>query len=214
MNCWQRKREQLCIFVMALGLSLLFCSLYLVVGNVLEDREAKAYNQKIDQALEAHRDTHPITDYLQSEEFIPDYLLNPQMPMPVTEIDGYGYIGQLEIPALGLDLAIQDTWSYAGLKKSPCRYTGSAYLDSMTIVAHNYQAHFGGIKNLEEGDDVVFTDMDGNRFAYQVALVKEIDPYLTEQVIDSGYDLVLCTCTLGGATRIAVFCEKLDINID
>ena len=61
------------------------------------------------------------------EEETPEYLRNPEMEMPVEEIEGNGYIGLLEIPALGLSLPVMSEWSYPNLKLAPCRYSGSAY---------------------------------------------------------------------------------------
>lgn len=43
------------------------------------------------------------------EAFVPDYVLNPELPMPEREIDGQSYIGVLDIPALGLSLPIIST---------------------------------------------------------------------------------------------------------
>ena len=36
-------------------------------------------------------------------------------------------------------------WSYPQLRVALCRYTGSVYDDSLIIMAHNYDWHFGGI---------------------------------------------------------------------
>lgn len=197
------------VLAMALGLSLIFCSGYLVMANRAEDGRAGTYARDAEKILEYRIDESPMAEYLSNPEFIPDYKLNPEMPMPVYEIDGLGYIGQLEIPVLDLELAVQSELTYPGLKKSPCRYTGSAYLDDMTIAAHNYKTHFGALKNLEPGDAVYFTDMDGNRFEYEAIEIREIDPRPVEQVTESGYDLVLFTCTLGGATRVAAYCNLI-----
>ena len=46
---------------------------------------------------------------------VPDYILNPNMDMPVTTIDGQDYIGVLTIPALNLSLPIMSEWSYPKL---------------------------------------------------------------------------------------------------
>lgn len=197
------------VLAMALGLSLLFCSGYLILGNYLEDQKAGTYARDVDQILDDRIDDSPMAAYLSNPEFIPDYKIDPEMPMPVCSVDGLDYIGQLAIPALDLELAVQSELSYPGLKKSPCRYTGSAYLSNMTIAAHNYKTHFGRLKNLETGDAVNFTDMDGNLFQYQVMKLDEIDPRPVEQVTESGHDLVLFTCTLGGATRVAVYCDLI-----
>ena len=77
------------------------------------------------------------------EQVIPDYQLDPQMEMPVTTIDGVDYIGALEIPALKLTLPVAGDWSYALLDLAPCRYAGSAYLDDLVILGHNYRGFFG-----------------------------------------------------------------------
>ena len=37
---------------------------------------------------------------------IPDYILNPDMEMPKTKVDGQEYIGVVEIPALSLTLPV------------------------------------------------------------------------------------------------------------
>ena len=103
------------------------------------------------------------------EQVIPDYQLDPQMEMPVTTIDGVDYIGVLEIPALKLTLPVAGDWSYALLDLAPCRYAGSAYLDDLVILGHNYRGFFRDLSQLQPGDTVFFTDTDGNRFSYAVS---------------------------------------------
>ena len=150
----------------------------------------------------------PENEVLPSEIEYPDYVLNPDMNMPVQEINGYGYIGMLSVPTLGLELPVMDTWDYARLRIAPCRYTGSAYLDNMTICAHNYNRHFGQLRNLSLGDPVVFTDMDGNVFHYQVAEVDILQPVAIDEMTKSDWELSLFTCTVGGRTRVTVRCSR------
>ncbi len=153
--------------------------------------------------------TPPTTEEISPSEIeIPDYILNPNMDMPVKEIDGQEYIGKLEIPVLGIELPIISEWSYPRLKIAPCRYTGSAYLDNLTIAAHNYASHFGNIKKLSPGDEVIFTDLDGNIFHYVVASVEILQPTAIEEMTDSEYALTLFTCTIGGKSRVTVRCDK------
>lgn len=141
---------------------------------------------------------------------IPDYVLNPKMEMPVTRYDGQEYIGTLEIPVQGLKLPVISRWSYPRLRIAPCRYEGSAYTNDLVISAHNYATHFGGLKNLREDDVIVFTDVDGNRFRYEVAVKETLQPTDVEGMTDSGWDLTLFTCTLGGSHRIAVRCSLIN----
>ena len=72
------------------------------------------------------------------------------------------------------------------------------------ILAHNYDRHFGRIKNLAIDDPVQFVDAAGNAFHYRVAALETLEKPDVEKMIDSGYDLTLFTCTLGGRHRVTV----------
>lgn len=136
------------------------------------------------------------------------YELNPQISMPTTVIDGWEYIGVLEIPALGLELPVLSQWSYAGLRIAPCRYQGSAYLDDLVIAAHNYQTHFGRIKELQPGDEVRFTDAEGHVFLYEVLEIEILQPTAIEEMTTGDWDLTLFTCTIGGQSRVTLRCGR------
>lgn len=144
----------------------------------------------------------------EEKEWIPDYVLDPEMKMPVTEVEGMRCVGLLEIPVLDLQLPVMETWSYPSLKKAPCRYSGSAYLENLVIAAHNYKSHFGTLPQLKSGDAVTFTDADGNRFFYQVAVLEILPPGAVEEMMAGEFPLSLFTCTYGGQSRVTVRCEK------
>ena len=78
------------------------------------------------------------------------------------------------------------------------------------IAAHNYSSHFGRLKNLSQGDEVTFTDVDGNVFSYVVAALETLSPYAVEEMTSGGWDLTLFTCTIGGKSRVTVRCETTD----
>ena len=129
--------------------------------------------------------------------------------MTEVEIGGYRYIGYLSVPSLELTLPVLSEWDYARLKIAPCRYTGSTKTDDLVIAGHNYTRHFGRLKELTEGDQVFFTDMDGKTWAYEVAVVEVLAPTAVEDMTDSGYDLTLFTCTYGGQSRVTIRCERI-----
>lgn len=145
---------------------------------------------------------------LAGEVKIPDYILDPDMDLPAMEIDGNRYVGYLEIPVLELKLPVLENWSYPNLKLSSCRYAGSPYRDNMVVAAHNYARHFGRLKELAEGDEVRFTDMDGNVFVYTVAEKEQLSPQPAEAMLAGDWDLSLFTCTVGGQYRVTVRCVR------
>lgn len=124
--------------------------------------------------------------------------------MPTLEIDGQAYIGYLELPTLGLSLPVMSEWSYPKLRVAPCRYWGSAYDDSLVILAHNYDRHFGRLQELATGDPVQFIDADGVIYQYTVEKQEILEKPDVEKMVDSGYDLTLFTCTYGGRHRVTV----------
>ena len=81
------------------------------------------------------------------------------LEMPVVMLDGYEYVGYVEIPALELKLPVMSDWDYNRLTLAPCRQFGSSRTDDLVIAAHNYESHFGHLKDLSVGDAVTFTDM-------------------------------------------------------
>ena len=142
------------------------------------------------------------------EEETPDYFVAPEMEMPKSSVGEYDYIGVLDIPALGMNLPVVGELSYSALKVAPCRYTGSAYQDDLIIAAHNYSGHFGKIKRLQAGDDVFFTDMDGNLFSYQMVSMEVLKDTAVKDMYSGGYDLTLFTCTYSGESRVTIRCER------
>ena len=130
--------------------------------------------------------------------------------MTVVEINGYEYVGYLAIEKLGITLPVMSDWDYARLNVAPCRHFGSTKTDDLVIAAHNFKTHFGRLKELEAGDAVTFTDMDGLVISYTVASLATIAPPQVDAVVDSGHDLVLYTCTPGGQTRVCVFCDRVE----
>ena len=140
----------------------------------------------------------------------PEYLMYQDRDMPVMTIKGRYYIGVLEIPSRSLKLPVLSEWSYEGLKIAPCRYSGSLYRRDLVIAGHNYRKHFTGIKSLNPGDEVIFTDAEGHRFPLKVNSGQVIRPYGVDEMINdenNTWDMTLFTCTSGGSARYALRCS-------
>lgn len=198
-----RKRKKGTVWI-CLGIMMLLAALLLGAFNMHENFEAGQSTRAVIDSLK-----EDLPDTKEDEKVrIPEYLLDPDREMPVKRINGQDYIGVLTIPSLDLELPIISEWSYPRLRISPCRYSGSVYRDDMILLAHNYAAHFGKLKNLRPGDKVLFTDMENHMFTYEVVETEILMPKAVEEMESGDWDLTLFTCTLGGKTRVTVRCER------
>lgn len=192
------------------GLLLIAAALLLTVYNIRESDRAGAESEEMVVRMESLTADLPERLETEKKELVPEYVKNPEMEMPTVEVNGQECVGMIEIPALGLKLPVISEWSDAKLKKAPCRYSGSAYLKNMIIAGHNYRTHFSGIKRLNPGDSVVFTDADGNIFSYEVAEIETVGGYDIEKMEAGDWDLTLFTCTNKGKARAAVRCREIE----
>lgn len=140
----------------------------------------------------------------------PDMVIDPDMEMPVVTVNGYDYVGTLEIPCIGISLPVMSEWSYPRLKVAPCRYQGSIYRGDMIIAAHNFKRHFGLLKNVPLGETVIFTDVDGRQFVYQTVDVENLPGIAVAEMESGEWDLTLFTCTKGGRTRVTLRCAEVE----
>lgn len=180
------------IFVI-LGLVLICSALSLFLYNNYREQQSYKETENVLSALENNElNNNEIND---SDEVTVD-------------VNGYEYIGFIEIPKIEIKLPVLSEWDYTRLKIAPCRQFGSINTDDIVIAAHNYKKHFGNLSSLNIGDEIIFTDTSKKEHLYSVERVEILNPTDVEKVQNSGYDLVLYTCTYGGKTRVTLFCNK------
>lgn len=199
-------RKKQLIFT-SLGVLLLLSALLFAGYNLFSEIRATDEAKKAFEKLGFSSFDELSADEAQKQKELPEYVLDPNMPMPEKEIDGYKYIGYISIPALSVKLPVMSDWSYEKLTVSPCRYFGSAYLGNLIVAAHNYRNHFGRLSELSPGDKVVFVDMKKNVFKYRVTETELLEPEDVEELKSGNWDLTLFTCTVGGQYRVTVRCE-------
>ena len=193
------------------GLLLLAAALSLTIYNFWDEQRAgdsaQAVLNQFDKKTEEGSSALFPGVWCENMFGIPDYILNPEMAMPTVNINGREYIGTLSVPSLGLELPVLSSLSYTGLRIAPCRYVGSAYQDNLVIAAHNYRSHFGLLKTLCPGNEVIFTDVDGHVFRYVVVDTEILKPTAVAEMVSGDWKLTLFTCTLGGQNRVTVRCR-------
>ena len=206
--------------LIAVGMAMILCAAGLLVSNEQQDVDAGRAAQNVLPELMAQieqRHEALVEGTVPTVEVIPGTpleLMDPALfEMTEVEIDGYGYVGYLSIPELELELPIMAQWDYDRLKIAPCRYSGSVLGEDLVLMAHNYNRHFGTLKELSAGDTVIFMDMDGNVTRYRVVTLDILAPDAVEEMTAGIYDLTLFTCTYGGQSRVTVYCDK-ESNIE
>ncbi len=198
--------------ILIIGCVLVACAAVLIVHNLWDSKRAEQASNEVLEQLEQMDDSESSSTDTNNQ--VPLYKQFPDMEMPVKIIDGYGYIGVVEIPAIDIKLPVMDECDDTRLTIAPCRYKGSVYSKDIVIAGHSYLRHFRPIRQLNIGDEVIFTDMDDNRFEYTVSSVEVIEPKDVSDMIEKqendDWDLTLFTCTYGGDSRYTVRCSLKD----
>lgn len=204
------------ILFIIIGILLILAALLLIGYNRYESQSASKASQSV---LAVMQNTVEETTVSSAVEDVYVDHIDPYdqdaaeiaAEMTEKEIDGEYYIGYLSIPILELELPVISEWSYPRLRIAPCRHFGSTKTDDLVIAAHNYESHFGKLKQLKTGDLLTFTDMDGEKILYEVQVIDVLQPTAVDAVKNSDFDLVLYTCTYGGESRVVVFCNRVKL---
>lgn len=212
---------------MFMGTALVLGALALFLWNNHESSEAGSYSlealAEIRQEVQRANEDEPASPNDPSAQptapgAIPntpvELLTEEDLIMTEVEINGYPYIGYLSIPDLNLELPVMADWSYPRLRVAPCKYSGSLRGEDLVILAHNYKSHFGNLSKLPLDTAVLFTDMDGNVWNYQIVAMDVLEPLAVEEMTAGDYDLTLFTCTPGGSHRVTVRCDMVAKNTD
>ena len=207
-------RKGIGICCILLGVVCLLASAGFIVYNILESQNGAKISRTLLQEVrgEMEQSTHNEpqgSEQTTQEKYPMDLFDTGSREMATVPVGDYASIGILSIPVLQLELPVLTDWSYKKLKKAPCHYYGSCYESNFVIAAHNYASHFGRLSKLQQGDLVLFTDAGGEVHCYEVVLLETLIPTATEEMITSGFDLSLYTCTPGGSSRVTVRCMRV-----
>ena len=133
----------------------------------------------------------------------------PKKVTPTIVIDGVRYLGYINIPRLNLNLPVAADYSFEQLSKSPALYSGAFTDGNAVVAAHNYVTHFGRLRRLKVGDELIFTDAEGTQYLYTVGWTEDVLPSNHEQMVNkNGWDLTLFTCNYDKSVRYTVRCVK------
>jgi len=195
--------------LIAIGMVLLIAALGLVAYNFMGDRkagnEARSVLDGLKEIIAEGAD-----GYDSDLEEVPDYVRNPDMELPRAKIGSHECVGIIQLPTINIELPVIADYVFEEMLAGPCRFFGSPYTQDLVLCAHNYDTHFRRIGTMQQGDPVIFVDMDGNVFNYKVGLIEVLKPTDVVEMCDSEWDLSLFTCTLDAQNRTTVRCIAED----
>ena len=90
--------------------------------------------------------------------------------MSVLSVDGKDFVGIIEMPHYASALPVAAEWGKSS--EYPCRLSGSVYNGTMQIGATTQKGQYEFYRQLSIGDTVVYTDMEGNRYTYEVTSLR------------------------------------------
>lgn len=167
------------------------------------------YSRAQQEVTAAETAVHNELNKLRQEIMVEETIVTECEIMAEGNLDRRNYLGILEMPKLSLELPVLDTWSTENGKIAPCRYAGSVIAGDLIFCAHNYDSHFGKLKELNIGDLIDFTDIEGKCYSYAVTECLILKGTDVDGIQDGEWDLTLFTCTAGGKNRIVIRCILL-----
>lgn len=194
-------------YFIVVGILLIIVAGFILIRNNYEEYEAGKKSADVVSVIKNNfgdNNQSVVTENIVNNEEVEE--------MASTTIDDYDYIGLIAIPSLNLELPVMSEYDNDRLRVAPVRYYGSVYTNDLIICAHSYKTHFGYLNKLQQKDIIIFTDINGESYVYEVLEIEVLSSDDITEMIDNDFDLTLYTCTSDGNSRITVRCNKLDTN--
>lgn len=127
--------------------------------------------------------------------------------MAALSIDGTDFIGILEIPLYGSTLPVCADWGQSS--RYPCCFQGSIYDRSLQIGGTSQKGQYDFYRELSVGDELYFTDMTGNCYAYTVKDIHYEKHANQDALLREDSALTLFIKNVYAFEYVIVFCDVL-----
>lgn len=150
------KKAKFQTVLMVVGIALVLgAALWLIFWNRSIDR----YQKQSESYVNTLRDIMP-----HAQDAIPEE--RRDNTMSVLSVDGIDFVGIIEMPRYGSELAVCADWGNTA--RFSRRFFGSIYDGTLQIGATAQKGQYDFYNNISLGDAVLFTDAEGNRYNLQV----------------------------------------------
>ena len=131
--------------------------------------------------------------------------------IPYIEYQGYQVIGLIQISKINLEYPILIKTTQHSLTRSITRF-GNGEVNgagNLCLAGHDYinNSMFGGINKLENGDEILITDLYGNTVTYTVFdkyTTNPDDTSVLESIDSIKREVTLITCSYGNKDRLII----------
>ena len=194
------------IFLMLAGGAAIIFSLIIIAVNIRLDSQGKKNSENVLNILESE-----ISSYSEDENNITYTDGNGLKKSKTISVDNNYYSGIIDIPEIGIKLPVMSEWNYDNLNISPCLFYNDEKNNRKIIAGHNYSSHFGKLKQLKQGDYIIFTNAENKRVIYKVLQTEILGSTDTDKMLGGDdRNLTLFTCSLSGYERVTVRCIQAD----
>ena len=191
--------------MLAGGAAIIF-SLIIITVNIRLDSQGKKNSENVLNILESE-----ISSYSEDENNITYTDGNGLKKSKTISVDNNYYSGIIDIPEIGIKLPVMSEWNYDNLNISPCLFYNDEKNNRKIIAGHNYSSHFGKLKQLKQGDYIIFTNAENKRVIYKVLQTEILGSTDTDKMLGGDdWNLTLFTCSLSGYERVTVRCIQAD----
>lgn len=157
----------------------------------------------------------PIVPNASIENQIGENVQNSTETKKTKTYQGFPEVGTIEIPKTNLKCPILQNASKAAIEVAVGIYDGVGLnkVGNTTIAGHNYRngTFFSNNKNIEEGDKIYITDLEGKKVTYVVyktyITTPEDSTYL-ERDTQGKREISLTTCTDDAKSRLIILAEE------
>ena len=134
--------------------------------------------------------------------------------LETANLSGYEVTGILQIPDLNRSWPIIASGDAAKTAKIPSIYGGNPASGDLVIADGADNQQFSGLKDLPDGSEVVFTDISGREYRYQIATVETVPSGKLSAISRhrERWDAAIITPNFSGRSQIVTRLVKAENN--
>ena len=106
-------------------------------------------------------------------------------------INDIDFCGIIEVPSTKSELPIYGYWDKKKLPDYPCRFSGSIYNSDLIIGSSDRKGVFDFSDKLNIGDDILITDVTGNRYTYLISDIKSSKSISKDHLSKLNFDFLI-----------------------